>query len=84
MDKKKWLRWIAIIGGSAAAVIAAALGAYFLWETPPETAAGNPVLAEINQPQPSSEATSSPTAAPTPTPDRGTAFETDKLCQSPP
>ena len=77
MDKKKWLRWITIIGGSAAAVIAAALGAYFLWETPPETAAGNPVLTEINQPQ-STAAGASPTASPTPTPDRGTAFETER------
>ena len=73
MDKKKWLRRLAIIGGSAAAVIAATLGAYFLWEAPPETAAGNPVLTEINQPQ-STAADASPTAFPTPTPDRGTAF----------
>ena len=77
MDKKKWLRWIAIIGGSTAAVTAAVLGAYFLWETPPETAAGNPVLTEITQPQPTA-AEASPTAVPTPTPDRGTAFETDR------
>ena len=77
MDKKKWLRWIAIIGGSAAAVVGAVLGAYFLWEAPPETAAGNPVLTEINQPQ-STASDTSPTASPTPTPDRGTAFETDR------
>ena len=78
MDKKKWLRRLYMIGGSLAAVIAAALGAYFLWEKPPETAAGNPVLTEINQPQPSAQAEASPTAAPTPTPDRGTAFETER------
>ena len=78
MDKKKWLRRITIIGGSAAAAVAATVGAYFLWEKPPEIAEGNPVLTEVNQPQPSAEAPSSPTAAPTPTPDRGTAFETER------
>ena len=31
MDKKKWLRRITIIGGSAAAAVAATVGAYFLW-----------------------------------------------------
>ena len=78
MDKKKWLRRITIIGGSAAAAVAATVGAYFLWEKPPETVTGNPVLTEVNPPQPSAEAPSSPTAAPTPTPDRGTAFETER------
>ena len=76
MDKKKWLRLLAVIGSSAAAVVTAVLGAYFLWEKPPETAAGNPILTEVNPPQPAAEA--SPTAAPTPTPDRGTAFETER------
>ena len=50
MDKKKWLRLLAIIGSSVAAVVAAVIGGYFLWEKPPETAAGNPVLADLAQP----------------------------------
>ena len=78
LPRGRWLRRLGIIGGSTAATVAAALGAYFLWEKPPETAAGNPVLTEITQPQPSAGADASPTAAPTPTPDRGTAFETQR------
>ena len=78
MDKKKWLRPLIIIGGSIMAVVASTVGAYFLWERPPETAVGNPVLTELNQPQPTAQATLSPSAAPTTTPDRGTAFETER------
>ena len=76
MDRKKWLRLLAIIGSSVAAVTMAILGAYFLWEKPPETAAGNPVLTDLSQT--AGETPDSAEPAPTPTPDRGTALETDR------
>ena len=73
MFKKKWVRMLAWIGGGLGALAAAVLGAYFLWEKPPETAGGNPVLTEIAQAQSPAPAASLP---PSPTPDRGTPFET--------
>ncbi len=78
MLKGKRLRLMILVGGSLAAVVMATLGAYFLWEKPPETAAGNPVLADLTQTTEETEAPSSQTPAPTPTPDRGTAFETER------
>jgi len=78
MDKKKWLRLLAIIGSSVAAVVAAVIGGYFLWEKPPETAAGNPVLADLAQPGETAAPAASASPRPTPTPDRGTAFDTDR------
>ena len=73
MFKKKWVRMLAWIGGGLGALAAAVLGAYFLWEKPPETAAGNPVLTELTQAQSPAPSASLP---PSPTPDRGTPFET--------
>ena len=65
LSKESLLRLLIIAGSSLAALAAATLGAYFLWEKPPELAAGNPVLTEIAQTQESAV----PTDAPTPTPD---------------
>ena len=74
LSKESLLRLLIIAGSSLTALAAATLGAYFLWEKPPELAAGNPVLTEIARTQESA----APTDAPTPTPDRGTAFETER------
>ena len=71
MDKK---RLIAAVGGGIAALAAGVLCAYFLWEKPPETAAGNPVLANVAG---NTEAEAATVPA-TPSPDRGTAFQTDR------
>ncbi len=79
MKRKKWLRLAMLIGGGLAAVSAVLVGAYFLWEEPPEIAGGNPVLTDVSQAAGASPAPdASPTPAPTPTPDRGTAFETER------
>ena len=74
LTKGSLMRLLIIAGSSLAALAAATAGAYFLWEKPPEVAAGNPVLTELTQPAGSAP----PTEAPTPTPDRGTAFETER------
>ena len=74
MFKKKWLRLLAFLGGGLAAIAAGVLGAYFLWEKPPETTAGNPVLTELTQTAPPA-ASAAPAA---PTPDRGTPFRTER------
>ena len=76
MDKKNWKRRLIIAGSSAAALVLAVLGGYLLWERPPELAAGNPVLTELNQSAETPAAPASPASSPSPTPDRGTAFET--------
>ena len=74
MDKKKRLRLLAIIGGGIAALSLAIIGAYFLWEKPPETAAGNPVLTQVAPETP----TGSAAVPATPSPDRGTAFQAER------
>ena len=76
MDKKNWKRRLIIAGSSAAALVLAVLGGYLLWERPPELAAGNPVLTELNQSAETPAVPASPASSPSPTPDRGTAFET--------
>ena len=71
MQKKMRLRLLAVIGGALAALAAAVLAAYFLWERPPETAAGNPVLTNV------APGTAAPAPA-TPTQDPGLAFQTER------
>ena len=73
MEKKKWLRWLAIVGGALAALVLVIVVAYLLWERPPETAAGNPVLTQVAPETPAESA-----APATPSPDRGTAFQTER------
>ena len=68
MDKKNWKRRLIIAGSSAAALVLAVLGGYLLWERPPELAAGNPVLTELNQSAETPAAPASPASSPSPTP----------------
>ena len=75
MDKKNWKRWLIIGGSGIAALVLAMVGGYFLWEQPPEIAEPNPVLADLSQ---TAETPSASAAPPSPTPDRGTAFETQR------
>ena len=75
MDKKNWKWWLIIAGSGVAALALAVVGGYFLWEKPPELAAGNPVLTDLSQ---TAETPAAPSASPSPTPDRGTAFETER------
>jgi len=72
---KNWKRWLIIAGSGVAAVILAVVGGYFLWEQPPEIASGNPVLTDLSQ---AAETPAVPSAPPSPTPDKGTAFETER------
>ena len=71
-EKSKNIKLVCVIAATAAAIIAAAVSLYMLWERPPEQKKEARALSEMVQPSPgkSSRPSASPAA------DRGTAFET--------
>ena len=76
MKNRKWLRWLLGGAGVVTALAFALPVIYFIWEKPPETAAGNPVLTNVTQAELPAESPTEATPSPSPTPDRGVAFET--------
>ena len=70
MDKKAKFIKIAVAAAAGAALMAAAMGIYMLWEKPPEPKSGAQLLSDVVQPSPGKSASPSPSPS-----DKGTAFD---------